>query len=69
MRKPAEDVSQSATKIVPAARSLSGRTVLLIPKKQYRVKQVHNGNIGALVVSSAWKINADALLNLQGIGV
>jgi hypothetical protein len=39
MEETAEDVPQSARKIVPAARPFTGRAVMLIPKKQERGKQ------------------------------
>jgi hypothetical protein len=34
MEKPAEDIPQSAMKIVPASGPFTGRPVILIPKKQ-----------------------------------
>jgi hypothetical protein len=39
MKETADDVPQSAIKIVPATGPLTGRTVILIPRKQSRVKQ------------------------------
>jgi hypothetical protein len=35
MEKTAEDIPQRARKIVPAASPFTGRSVMLIPKKQY----------------------------------